>query len=207
MGRDPSLMRLTPDTFLCSICLEFPIHPAECQSCASLFCSECLEKWILTNYAHCPSMCPNPVYKKVSPTLDKILRNIPTQCKHTGCDVVKPVCEICSHEENCRWRVVDNMEIDRQLQQAHSLQPHFENNHEIQTEQEYYIQHQQVMPMQAMMSMPWIGPVMISTPCYYLPQHQIMSSASMMPAHMNQQMIQISAAPTPSGRSNTTFSF
>lgn len=202
MGRDPALMRLTPDTFLCSICLEFPVQPAECQTCDSLFCSECLEKWILTNYSHCPSMCPNPVYKKVSHTLDKILRNIPTQCKHTGCEVVKPICEIASHEEHCRWRVMETMEIDRHFQHSHSFHPRLEPSREL-AEQEYYMQPQQVVPMQAMMSVPWIGPVMISAPCYYLPQHQGVPSASI----MNPQMIQVSAAPTPSGRSTTTFSF
>lgn len=206
MGRDPSLIRINTDIFLCSICLEFPIQPAECQTCDALFCRECLEKWISTNYSHCPLMCPNPVYKKVSHTLDKILRNLHTQCKHTGCDVVKPVCEIYYHEEKCRWRVVNSMEIDRRLQQANSLQPHFEHN-QAQNDQEYYVQPQQVMQMQSVMSMPWIGHVMISTPCYYLPQNQIMSSDSMIPTGHNPQMIQISPAPTPSGRSNTTFNF
>ena len=73
------------DEIICHICLNFVNNPKFCSKCEVLFCSDCIQKWLIFN-STCPQKCKNIIVKDISLIFKQILDKIIIKCKY-GCKI------------------------------------------------------------------------------------------------------------------------
>ena len=67
------------DEIICEICHSILIKPKQCNTCESLFCERCINKWLLKNNS-CPNRCEDFSITECPKLMKKILAKLTIQC-------------------------------------------------------------------------------------------------------------------------------
>lgn len=99
-------LEIIGELITCRICLEILNNPFECEKCGSLFCEECISKWLKIN-SSCPMRCPNLKINKASVNTRKILSIIQLKCiNNPECNFVSNYWSTLEHEKNCEYQKI-----------------------------------------------------------------------------------------------------
>ena len=94
---DGQMHRELRDSMRCSICLEIPIDPMECENCRNLFCKACITKW----QKNCPFQCPGQLrVRPCSHILKEFIQILQISCHY--CQELVLFSNITEHEEWCK---------------------------------------------------------------------------------------------------------
>ena len=67
------------DEIICEICQGILVKPKQCDSCESIFCENCINKWLKKNNS-CPKRCPKFTIKDCPRLMKKLLEKLVIEC-------------------------------------------------------------------------------------------------------------------------------
>jgi hypothetical protein len=93
--------------FSCLICFQLVYNPKICDKCGSIYCFDCIQKWIRDNPNgyNCTLKCKNSTLRNISTIEKKSIDRINLKCKHKGCGQFINYTDYVSHFENCKFRL------------------------------------------------------------------------------------------------------
>jgi hypothetical protein len=94
--------RKISDLFKCLICFDIVKAPQECSTCSSLFCGECIKKWI-SNSTSCPNKCEILFINNINRKLYSILELFTFRCLNVGCDIICSYKYYANHLLDCQY--------------------------------------------------------------------------------------------------------
>lgn len=91
----------------CNICTNLAFEPKICNSCSSVFCNECIQKFIQNcNYRYkCILKCKNTTLRSLNGSDKKHINKIKLKCIHNGCGQFISYTDYKNHIEKCQYRL------------------------------------------------------------------------------------------------------
>jgi hypothetical protein len=95
------------DHLECSICLGLLWKPIACQTCQNLFCSACINQWLVKNPSKCPNRCETYTERKCPPLVAKLLAQLQITCIYqlTGCNEILAYEALDKHQIECDYQL------------------------------------------------------------------------------------------------------
>ena len=88
---------------LCSICLNVPFSPVECNKCSAVFCARCVENWKKTKNV-CPVCKKINIIVKNAVHVTDLLEIFKIKCPNKGCTKLLNYSDFKNHLKNCDYK-------------------------------------------------------------------------------------------------------